>query len=145
MTFLLALLLRVQVQLDVNVQLPSISFEVAPAMVEIGPGVMVVHDRDDEVFYTGGWYWVRGRDGRWYRARDHRGGWVYVEPRVVPVALVRVPPGRYKRHKDKPEKWRVVNADGSVTEIRTDKHGVAEVKVKHSHKKGKKEKKGKWK
>jgi hypothetical protein len=52
-----------------------------------------------------------------------------------------MPPGRYKHHKAKPEKFRVANADGSVTEYKVkEKHGVTEVKVKE---KGRK--KGKWK
>jgi hypothetical protein len=145
MTVLFALLLHLQVRVDVNLSLPVIRFEVAPAMVEVEPGVLVVQDYDDEVFYTSGWYWVRGRDGRWYRTRDHRGGWVVVEQPVVPAVLVRVPPGRYKRHKGKPEKWRVVAADGTVTEMKgKEKHGVVEWKVKEK-KHGKHGKHGKHK
>jgi hypothetical protein len=141
MNTLFALLLHMQVHVELS--LPSVRFEITPPLVEIQPGVMVVHDYGDEVFFTGGWYWVRGTDGRWYRARDHRGGWVYVEPAVVPAVLVRVPPGRYKHHKAKPEKWRTVSANGTVTEYQVkQKHGVTEVKVKE--KKGK-HKKGKWK
>jgi hypothetical protein len=141
MTILLALLLQAQVH--VQVSLPTVRFEVTPPLVEIQPGVMVVHDYGDEVFFTGGWYWVRWTDGRWYRARDHRGGWVVAAPAVVPPVLVGVPAGRYKHHKAKPEKWRTVSADGTVTEYKVkEKHGMTEVKVKE--KKGK-QKKGKWK
>lgn len=50
----------------------------------------------------------------------------------------------YKHHKARPEKWRVANADGFVTQVKVkEKHGVTEVKVKQ--KKEKKPKKGKWK
>ena len=108
-------------------------------MVEVQPGVLVVHDYDEEVFFVDGRYWMRWRDGRWYRANDYRGGWVTAEPRAVPGSIVRLPPGAYKHYKSKPEKFRVANADGSVTEYKIkEKHGRTEVKVKEK-------KKGKWK
>ena len=44
------------------------------------------------------------------------------------------------RHKGKPEKYRVANGDGTVTEYKVkQKHGVTEVKVKQKKAKG-----GKW-
>src|SRR3954466_15726946 len=109
--------LQAQVQLQVQLSVPTIRFEVPPTLVEVQPGVLVVNDYDDEVFFVDGQYWTRGRDRRWYRTRDHRGGWVMVQQPTVPTVLVRSPPGRYKHHKDKPEKYRVLNADGSVTEV----------------------------
>ena len=139
MLLLFALLMQVQVRVTV----PTVRFEVAPPMVEVQPGVMVVHDYDEEVFFVDGRYWMRGNDGRWYSANDYRGGWAVAEPRVVPAPIVRIPPGRYKHHKEKPEKFRVANADGSVTEYKVkEKHGKTEVKVKVKDKGGKK---GKWK
>ena len=117
-------------------------------MVEVQPGIFVVHDYDEEVFVADGMYWVRGADGRWYRARDYRGGWVAVQPRTVPAALVRIPRGHYKHYKQRPEKFRVVNADGSVTEYKVkEKHGRTEVKVKEKGWKngGGHGKRGKWK
>ena len=100
-------------------------------MVEVQPGVLVVHDYDEEVFFVDGRYWMRGSDGRWYRASDYRGGWVVVEPRVVPAHDRAPAPGRYKHHKGKPQKFRVANADGSVTEYKVkQKHGMTQVKVK---------------
>jgi hypothetical protein len=142
MITLFALLLQVQVQAHVQVTLPTLRFEVAPPLVEVQTGVMVVQDYDEEVFFVGGAYWTRSRDGHWCRARDHRGGWVVAPPAAVPTVLVGVPAGRYKRYKAKPQKWRTVSADGRVTEIQVkEKHGRTEVKVKE--KKGKA--KGKWK
>ncbi|MHB1845315.1 MAG: hypothetical protein ACYCWW_10840 [Deltaproteobacteria bacterium] len=79
----------------VELRLPSIRFEAPPPLVEVEPGVQVVPERDEEVFYARGWYWTR-RGDRWYRARDHRGGWQLVEHRVVPVQVARIPPGRYR-------------------------------------------------
>jgi len=135
MLLIFALLMQVQVRVTV----PTVRFEVAPPMVEVQPGVLVVHDYDEEVFFVDGRYWMRAPDGRWYRASDYRGGWVVAEPRVVPAPIVRIPPGRYKHHKGKPEKFRVANSDGSVTEYKVkQKHGMTEVKVKQK-------KKGKWK
>jgi hypothetical protein len=69
---------------------------VLPPMVVVQPGVQVVEDLDEEVFFANGWYWAR-RDGRWYRARDHRARWMYVEPRFVPRGLRGIPPGHYRR------------------------------------------------
>jgi hypothetical protein len=137
-TFVLCAALFAQVQLNVQIGVPAIRFETAPTLVEVEPGVLVVNDYDDEVFFVDHFYWTRAGDGRWYRARDYRGGWVAVPPPRVPVVLVRSPPGRYKHHKDRPEKYRVVGADGRVTEYKVkEKHGVTEVKVKekggHGH------------
>lgn len=128
---LISVALFAQVQLQVQVAVPQVRFEVAPPVVQIQPGVSVVQDYDDEVFVVGGLYWVRGGDGRWYRARDYHGGWVAVPPRTVPATLVRMPRGHYRHYKQKPEKFRVVNAGGSVTEYKVkEKHGRTEVKVK---------------
>ncbi len=68
---------------------------VLPPLVVVEPGVQVVQDSDEEIFFVGGYYWVR-RDGYWYRARDYRDRWYYVHPGRVPAALVRTPPGHYR-------------------------------------------------
>jgi hypothetical protein len=137
------LLLSWLMQVQINVGLPTIRFETAPQVVEVQPGVFVVPDRDDEVFYADGWYWTRWNDGRWYRTRNHRGGWVYVNQ--PPVLLARMPPGHYKHHHGKPERMRVINPDGTVTEYKVkEKHGVLEVKGKGKEWKGK-DKDKEWK
>ena len=46
-----------------------------PAMVEVSPGVMVVEDYDDSVFYSDGFYW-RYNGGVWMRSSYHNRGWV---------------------------------------------------------------------
>ena len=141
---LISVALFAQVQFQVQVSVPRVRFEVAPPVVEVQPGVFVVHDYDEEVFVVDGQYWTRGADGRWYRARDYRGGWVAAQPPTVPAVLVRSPRGHYKHYKQGHEKFRVVNADGSVTEYKVkEKHGRTEVKVKEKHGKGGKH--GKWK
>jgi hypothetical protein len=94
---------RLSIQMDLPGELPP--------LVAVEPGVEVVQDYDEEIFFVDGYYWVR-RDGRWYRARNYRDRWLYVEPRYVAPALVRIPPGQY-RH------WRGAAA-------RTDRGQVAE-------------------
>jgi len=113
MMVLFALLLQVQVEIEVT--LPTIRFSTAPRMVEAEPGILVVHDHHEEVVFVDGWYWLRWR-GRWYQARDHRGRWIQVEPRVIPVGLMRAPPGHFKRFKAKDPKWRMVSGEGRIVE-----------------------------
>jgi hypothetical protein len=79
-------------QLRIQMGFPA----VLPPLVEIQPGVRVVQDFDDEIFFARGYYWVQ-RDGNWYRARDHRGTWNYVRSDRAPRQLVRYEPGRYRR------------------------------------------------
>ncbi len=88
-------LVRAQVTVDIRVGFPT-----PPPLVVVSPGIQVVPDYGEEVFFVDGWYWLRS-DAIWYRTRDHRGGWVVVQPRHVPASLVRLPPGRYKHwHKE---------------------------------------------
>ncbi len=85
-------------QVQINVQLPTVTFSAPPPMVVIEPGVQVVEDHDEEVFFVDNYYWVR-RGPTWYRTRDHHGGWVVVDGPRVPPTLVRVPEGKYRRYK----------------------------------------------
>lgn len=85
-------------QVQVTVQLPTISFAVPPPVVVVEPGIQVVEDQDDEVFFVDNVYWVR-RGPQWYRSPDHRGGWVVVDGPRVPPTLVHLPPGKYRRYK----------------------------------------------
>src|SRR6476469_1650203 len=54
---------------------PIVRFEAPPPMVVVQPGVQVVRDCDDEIFFSAGWYWHPGPNGVWYRTRSYRGGW----------------------------------------------------------------------
>lgn len=67
-----------------------------PPLVVVRPGVRVVQDFDDEIFFVGGYYWLR-RDNHWFRTRDHRGRWEYVPPGRAPGDLARFQPGQYRR------------------------------------------------
>lgn len=86
-------------QVDVSVSL-NLGLPVRPPLVAIQPGVMVVEDFDDEVFVVEGIYWAR-RGDRWYRAPGPRAAFVVVERQRVPPALVRLPPGQYKKWRKK--------------------------------------------
>jgi len=87
-------------------------------LVTVEPGVQVVEDYDEEVFYVDGQYWVR-RSDFWYRAGDPHARWSRVEPRYVPVVLVRSPPGRYAHRRgaahDRSERHGEGHQDGAVS------------------------------
>jgi hypothetical protein len=85
-------------QVEVSVGLPQIRFQAAPALVVVSPGIQVVPDYDDEVFFADGFYWHR-KGKHWYRTPSHRGGWVVVDHRIVPASLVGFKPGKFKHYK----------------------------------------------
>ncbi len=87
-------------QATVNIR---IGFTAPPPLVVVTPGIQVVPDYDEEVFFVDGWYWTRG-EVVWYRTRDYRGGWVVVQPRSVPSELLRLTPGQYKHWRKDQEK-----------------------------------------
>jgi hypothetical protein len=71
---------------------PRVVVEEPPEMVVIprstiyfAPGIGI------DLFFTDGWWWTRDRD-RWYRSRDYRRDWVFVEPPRVPREIVRIRP-----------------------------------------------------
>jgi hypothetical protein len=88
----------VEVSTTIRLALP-----VAPPLVVIQPGVQVVRDHDDEVFVHGGTYWTR-RGDRWYRSRGPQAAFVFVDTRLVPEPLRRLPPGHYRRYHPPPPK-----------------------------------------
>jgi hypothetical protein len=56
----------------------------APDLVVISPGVQVIANYDEPIFYSENYYW-RNDGGAWYRSQYHTGGWARVE--VVPVTI----------------------------------------------------------
>ncbi len=52
-----------------------------PPLVEVSPGVQVVEDGGEEVFFTNGHYWIE-RDGRWFWANDFHEHWIPVRGEV---------------------------------------------------------------
>jgi hypothetical protein len=83
-------------QVRVEVQLPSIVFTAPPSLVVVQPGVQVVADYDEEVFFVNDYYWHH-RGPHWYRTNRYNGGWVLVEPTLVPRAIYGLPPGQYRK------------------------------------------------
>jgi hypothetical protein len=77
---------------------PTVAYDSEPALVEVEPGVQVVGNADDEVFVSGGAYWVR-RGGQWYSAPDYHGRWAVADQRVVPDRIRAYPAGRYRRYR----------------------------------------------
>jgi hypothetical protein len=90
-----------EAHVGVSIPAPTIQFDVEPPLVVVTPGVYVVEDYDQEVFFTDGWYWSR-RGDVWYRTRDHRGGWVAAPPRYVPGKIRGLPPGHYRHFRSGP-------------------------------------------
>lgn len=108
-------------QVQINFQLPTITFSAPPPLVVVEPGVQVVEDNDEEVFFVDNYYWVR-RGPRWYRTRDHHGGWVVVDGPGVPASIVRVPEGKYRRYKHHKEDEANESGKGKFKEKHHGKH-----------------------
>jgi hypothetical protein len=83
-----------QTSVSINIGLPI----APPRLVVVSPGIQVVPEFHEEVFFSDGFYWVR-RDQVWYHSRVHTGGWVVVPGGRVPPGLARIPPGKYKKWK----------------------------------------------
>src|SRR5262245_34760742 len=59
----------------------------APELVYVSPGVQVIADYDEPIFFSEGFYW-RYDGGVWYRSRGYRTGWRVSY--AVPVAVRRI-------------------------------------------------------
>ena len=64
----------------------SPGYAYGPDLVYIAPGVQVIADWNEPIFFTDGLYW-RWDGFRWYRSTYYTGGWVYGTP---PIAVVRL-------------------------------------------------------
>jgi hypothetical protein len=78
---------------------PAFALTATPSVAAIpGSEVSVARVEEAEIFlYLG--YWWRTLEGRWYRASGYNGPWNYVRPKMVPAALIGLPPD-YKKHLD---------------------------------------------
>ena len=63
------------------------AYVASPDLVTVSPGVQVVADYDEPVFYTDGFYW-RYYDNGWYRSSNYAAGWSYYDR--PPVAVLRI-------------------------------------------------------
>jgi len=71
-----------------------------PDLVYAAPGVQVIADYNEPIFYSDGLYW-RYYGGAWYRSSYYTGGWVYARP---PVAVMRIDrPTAYVHYR--PQGW----------------------------------------
>ena len=88
-------------QVNIQIPVPTISFTAPPVLVQVAPGVQVVPDSDDEVYFVDNYYWHH-RGPNWFRTPRYDGAWVAVEPRFVPRPIFAVPEGRYRhwRHEE---------------------------------------------
>jgi hypothetical protein len=57
-----------------------------PDLVYAAPGVQVIADYDEPIFFSDGFYW-RFYGGAWYQSSYYTGGWVYARP---PAAVLRI-------------------------------------------------------
>ncbi len=98
-----------QSEAGVGVPPPPFMFAAPPVVIVIpGTYVYMVPDIDvDFLFFQG--YWWRPYEGRWYRSRDYKGGWRYIEPRSIPRGL-RALPQDY-RHRITPGHERIPHGD----------------------------------
>ncbi len=78
--------------------LREVTFVAQPHLVVVSPGVYVVADYPVEVFFHGGFYWVWWESG-WYRSSGFRTRWVLIESLAVPLAVTRLPRGKYKHYR----------------------------------------------
>jgi hypothetical protein len=61
-----------------------------PDLAYVAPGVHVIADYDEPIFYSNGYYWW-SVDGTWYRSSSYTGGWAYVSSPPVAIARIRTP------------------------------------------------------
>ena len=79
-----------------------------PDLVYVAPGVQVIADWNEPIFYADGFYWRH--DGiTWYRSSYYTGGWVYAPP---PARFVHIDRGRYVHYR--PAGWHPRPARGVV-------------------------------
>lgn len=72
---------------------------VAPDLVYAAPGVQVIADYDQPIFFAeGAYWWFYG--GLWYRSASYTAGWTYVASPPLAVVNIRTPYRfvRYRPH-----------------------------------------------
>jgi hypothetical protein len=66
-----------------------------PDLVYVGPGVQVIADYDEPIFYADGFYWWYFGT-TWYRSSYYTGGWIVASP---PSVFVNINPHRYRHYR----------------------------------------------
>ena len=105
---------QAQAQVRVEMNLPGVSLPMFLPVIAVEPGVRVVRDFDQEMYLFDGAYRLR-QDHGWYRAhhRPRTQWWAYVEPRFVPPALGRIPPGPHRHWHE--GRWRAERSTWRAT------------------------------
>ena len=67
-----------------------------PDLVAVSPGVQVIADYDEPIFYSDGYYWWN-YGGGWYRSTNYTSGWVEARPTVAIVHIGE--PYRYRNYR----------------------------------------------
>jgi len=70
---------------------------ITPDLAYVAPGVQVIADYDEPIFFADGFYWW-SVDGHWYRSTYYTGGWAYAPSPPVVVLGLR-DPFRYRRYR----------------------------------------------
>ncbi len=71
-------------------------YDAQPDLVEVEPGVQVIVDYDEPIFYSDNYYW-RNDGGTWYRSSYYNRGWISASP---PTYVARInSPGRYRHYR----------------------------------------------
>ena len=97
------------VNVNIGVNLPAYRFAAPPEVVVIpGTYVYMVPDIDVDVLFFQG-YWWRPYEGHWYRSRDYKGSWRYVESGRIPRGLRELP--QDYRHRLSPGYERIPHGD----------------------------------
>lgn len=68
-----------------------------PDLVEVTPGVRVIPDYGESIFFVDGFYWWYV-DGMWYRSGSYTDGWVYIAT-PPPVIIGLGDPFRYRHYR----------------------------------------------
>ena len=80
---------QISVGVGVGVDI-GIAFPEPPPLVVVRPGVQLVPEYEEEVYFSSGYYWVR-RDDMWYRTPHWRGGdWRPVRERYPHANVVAI-------------------------------------------------------
>ena len=68
----------------------AVAVGATPDLVVAAPGVRVIADYDEPIFFADGFYWWF-YEGLWYRAGSYTDGWVYVASPPVVIINIREP------------------------------------------------------
>lgn len=114
---LLCLVTTAAAEVSIGIGLPNVSIGINlplfPQLVRV-PGYPVYYapQVDANYYFYDGYYWVY-QDDNWYASSWYNGPWVFVEPEVVPLFILRIPVRYYRQppvyfrgwHRNAPPRW----------------------------------------